>query len=591
MPRIPPELIQFTRGVGTFGQRWAEALEALLRLLTRDSSGGGGLKPDLACYNAFLGQCVRAGGQWRPALAMLAEAGSKGQQQQEKGAKGQCGLQLDVVSYSAVVSSCERVAAWDRSLGCLCEMNQLGLETDATVMNAANAAASRGKEWEKSTRCLHVALQMSLRHDCIAFGSAISSSARGLQWPLAHGLLSEVARLSLESSLIACGATLTALTAGLQWLLAAVCLENMQRRRINPDERACSAALGACAARGAALESATSLLASFETAAVEPAIDSYAAAVAACAPQRAWVQALNLGEATSSAGLLQDEVSKQLAVWNRVADACVDEWPCALQLLTRWGSQQVQPTLVSYNSLLVSLLGSGEVQLLGASACAAQALVLAGFAQAALSGSVPSLLELAAWKRPVEAASAAASICDHLQALGSLSQLSAAVLARCISSPVLAILLPSQERRGGKKPRALSAARLRDPLLEHVPGLSAQQTEVICRSWCDEGASTEAFAWASSARRASRLAYARFPGFSFEANADPRAGDLAASIAASLGRRSSPKRCFAMGHGDPDDVYARSAGASWLPAVFVEHDRSPHAERIALVACLRGLLL
>ena len=84
----------------------------------------------------FLSLFALKGAQWSTALALLETVELRG-------------LVLDVISYSAVISACEKGAQWWTALELLADMELRGLVPDVISYNAASSACEKGAPPEK----------------------------------------------------------------------------------------------------------------------------------------------------------------------------------------------------------------------------------------------------------------------------------------------------------------------------------------------------------------------------------------------------------------------------------------------------------
>ena len=59
-------------------------------------------------------------------------------------------LTLDVVSFSASISACEKDKQWEGALGLLQEMELYLLTPNAVSFSASMSACEKGKQWERA---------------------------------------------------------------------------------------------------------------------------------------------------------------------------------------------------------------------------------------------------------------------------------------------------------------------------------------------------------------------------------------------------------------------------------------------------------
>ncbi|CAJ1332671.1 unnamed protein product [Effrenium voratum] len=120
LERVAPDLICLAGGISAFArlQRWQEAL----RVLSADEFD---VRPDLVCHNAGL-TALAEGHQWQRAVALLARLRAAGR--------------ADVISFNAAITGCERALRWREALRLLEDIFEANLEPSATSFNAAASA-------------------------------------------------------------------------------------------------------------------------------------------------------------------------------------------------------------------------------------------------------------------------------------------------------------------------------------------------------------------------------------------------------------------------------------------------------------------
>ncbi|CAJ1407950.1 unnamed protein product [Effrenium voratum] len=120
LERVAPDLICLAGGISAFArlQRWQEAL----RVLSADEFD---VRPDLVCHNAGL-TALAEGHQWQRAVALLARLRAEGR--------------ADVISFNAAITGCERALRWREALRLLEDIFEANLEPSATSFNAAASA-------------------------------------------------------------------------------------------------------------------------------------------------------------------------------------------------------------------------------------------------------------------------------------------------------------------------------------------------------------------------------------------------------------------------------------------------------------------
>merc|ERR1712032_865842 len=102
-------------------------------------------------YNAGISACEK-GGQWPEALSLLREMRGAGRHQlqcqhqrvREGRAVAGVKVELDVISYCAGISACEKGGQWPETLSLLREMAEVKLELDVISYCAGISACGKG---------------------------------------------------------------------------------------------------------------------------------------------------------------------------------------------------------------------------------------------------------------------------------------------------------------------------------------------------------------------------------------------------------------------------------------------------------------
>eukprot|EP00927_Polykrikos_kofoidii_P060738 TRINITY_DN55660_c0_g1_i1.p1 TRINITY_DN55660_c0_g1~~TRINITY_DN55660_c0_g1_i1.p1 ORF type:complete len:698 (-),score=92.81 TRINITY_DN55660_c0_g1_i1:71-2164(-) len=179
------------------------------------------LSVDLVTFNAAITACER-GALWGEAVDLL-------------GIMRRFGLSPDVVSYSAAISACERFGSWEGALAVFEGMLHEGLSPDLVTYNATLAACSQGGRWQEAINLLGELRDAGLVPDAVSWAETIGGCTQAAAWREALA----VARLMQEHG--ANLASACALTSG-----------KLPRRRDGPRSSGSSASIAYCAAIGAA---------------------------------------------------------------------------------------------------------------------------------------------------------------------------------------------------------------------------------------------------------------------------------------------------------------------------------------------------
>ncbi|CAE7553013.1 unnamed protein product [Symbiodinium natans] len=314
----------------------------------------------------------------------------------------------DVVTYTAVVSACEKAGEWEKALGVLGRMVAARVQGDVVVYNAVISAHAKGAQWQRGLLLLARMRRKGLQPDVVSHNSAISACAPERRWPRALTLLAGLQAQGSQRDAVSCNACATCcagvwaraamllaadackivgynalvsayekgslwalafdLWSGLsgreeadavthnsvicacddegRWPLAVHIFVTLPDLRVHPNAVACSAAISACE-KGQQWELALALLAT----APQRSVVAVNAAISACAKAACWSQALAALRSLAGAHLAPDVIS-----FNAATFACqmTGRWRTALSLLAECGLQAVEPDLITFNTAILA---------------------------------------------------------------------------------------------------------------------------------------------------------------------------------------------------------------------------------------------
>ncbi|CAK0831140.1 unnamed protein product, partial [Prorocentrum cordatum] len=153
--KLELDVISYNAGISACekGEQWQRALALLSEM--REAK----LEPNVISYNAGISACKK-GEQWQRALALLSEM-------------RETKLEPNVISYNAGISACEKGEQWQRALALLSEMREAKLkgeqwqralallsemreaklELDVISYSAGISACEKGEQWQRAWRC------------------------------------------------------------------------------------------------------------------------------------------------------------------------------------------------------------------------------------------------------------------------------------------------------------------------------------------------------------------------------------------------------------------------------------------------------
>ena len=92
-------------------------------------------------------------------------------------------LEPDVISYSAVISACEKGEQWQRALSLLSEMRGVKLAPNVISYSAGISACEKGEQWQRALALLSEMWEVKLKPDVIYILMPGEPRARRLQTP------------------------------------------------------------------------------------------------------------------------------------------------------------------------------------------------------------------------------------------------------------------------------------------------------------------------------------------------------------------------------------------------------------------------
>ncbi|CAE7947594.1 unnamed protein product, partial [Symbiodinium sp. KB8] len=203
----------------------------LFRRLVKDH-----LQPDLVTYTSMISACDKA---HRPDWALELLHDLQGSD-----------LQTDTVAYNAAIGACEKEARWESSILLFAKMAQRFLEASLLTRNSVLGCCQSAGQWQWA---LHLLTEWSASEevDLISYNSTMAACERGGrmgQWQRVVDLLRSLSTRRLEADGISRLTTVCACAKAAQWQYAIRVLQGFPCSEGLLPERllTCNAALGAC---------------------------------------------------------------------------------------------------------------------------------------------------------------------------------------------------------------------------------------------------------------------------------------------------------------------------------------------------------
>ena len=452
---------------------------------------------------------------------------------------------LDSLSRAAYVSQAQPAASAqdDAASG-----STAGSGVDAFSCNSVISSCEKCQQWERVLQLLGTMPQSSVRPDVITFSAAMSACEKGRQWAEALRLLGQMRSAGLAPNSISYNAGITACEGQLEWRRAADLFAEMGRASLRPSVVTLSALVAVCE-KGGQWQQALEVLRDMPRQRVRPGVVAYGAAISACGGAGRWDWSLHLLQELRLEALEPSEVA-----YGAVLGACAqqEQWAQGLQILHDMRRGHVGPNLVAYSAVLAGSRNAGRGEWL------------------------PDLLEahgrcLASALRQGGPASSAPDVGIEVSAVQTLAEHG---WLRCD-------VLGAFHRSVGIVALASVRGLLQGPAKRHDLGLARQSclpassTSLVIHL---AGAAPQAQAWSLKARRDSRRTLDILQARPAQ---DPVANLIAAwtsgVVAVDAGAVAAGGFCRSS-HGRVGGLRGHLASERLVP-IFVEHDRSAHAER------------
>jgi len=469
------------------------------------------------------------------------------------------GMKIDVASYNVLAGVCENSRRWELTWQLLKGMKRSSLRPAVASFVVAVRGCGIDASWRRAATLLTRMGTWGFEASLVASSAAITACERCARWIEALRALDDARTREMPVDTIAYNAAISACEKGLQWVWAVFLLGRMRDDCIPSGTVTFSAVLSACE-KCLQWERAVALLGDMRVSLVQANRITYSATISACEKASQWTRALSFFGEMQANELLPDTIS-----WNAALSACDrgDQWTQALELWCKLRETWLEPTYLACKAVVGACTG-GEQHI----------------RTRHMLDSLLSWLRAEAWSATASASDDVGFAVEGLELLGwelPLGVELTKVLLKNIFRPSLLALQALTLRHESMHVQRASLERLAG-LGAIFTRFSLSQVDGVARS----------HSWAaracSSARRGLRSVAA-------VATQDPVAQSLVAAahgifyLAPSSACAPSllvqvPFR--AVGYGDATD------GGHLVP-VFVEHDRSPHCERQALLSLLASL--
>eukprot|EP00434_Breviolum_minutum_P035784 symbB.v1.2.031687.t1/scaffold3706.1/size51673/1 len=219
------------------------------------------LQLDVVCYGAALAS-LEKDEAWQQAEALLLQMHSESLQQNLvivntliSAYRGhweralhvlRASNDVDVVSYNATITACEKGSHWEEAMLLLYEVEMVKLLPDVITYSASMSACNQADQWMFSL-CLFDDLQaQQIRPSSVAFNSCINSLGKGTHWHQALQKLQEMHDGSLTADILTLHVSMSACNSGKKWRYNAILLSELQQQQVRCDALTYHVSMSSC---------------------------------------------------------------------------------------------------------------------------------------------------------------------------------------------------------------------------------------------------------------------------------------------------------------------------------------------------------
>ena len=153
------------------GREWQQAVGTLPELYATSY----GLAPNVLSYSAVQSVLVRRCGEWQQALGLFS-------------AMFEAQINPDVVSYSAVISACQKRGEWQQAISLFRAMPQARITPDVISYNAVISTCEKGGAWQQALALFLAMPKAQINPDVISYNAVISACEKRGEWQQALAL-------------------------------------------------------------------------------------------------------------------------------------------------------------------------------------------------------------------------------------------------------------------------------------------------------------------------------------------------------------------------------------------------------------------
>lgn len=224
------------------------------------------------------------------------------------------GVRPTVVTFSALISACEKGQQWKLALQVLEEMKAT-FGPNVIAYSAAISALSKGQQWEKAWELFCEIEQSGEKLSVVTYNATMTALEKGLQWERALDLFDEMKYKDMPVTVVSYGSAISACEKGYQWRQCLEYLDEMTERKIAKNVIIFGAAMS-CMEKSCRADIAFQLMERMNLEGVRPNVHIYNSAISACARCKLWQKGYELFKEMDEVGVKHDVVT-----YNAVLDA------------------------------------------------------------------------------------------------------------------------------------------------------------------------------------------------------------------------------------------------------------------------------
>eukprot|EP00397_Hematodinium_sp_SG-2012_P019467 GEMP01020002.1.p1 GENE.GEMP01020002.1~~GEMP01020002.1.p1 ORF type:complete len:764 (+),score=230.30 GEMP01020002.1:339-2630(+) len=378
---VRPDVVSFTAAMRAAAYRadgWRNAMALFEAMETQWR-----VRPDIECWNTALAVLARHGA-WAHAQMLLHRMEQNSSCTATAVVATQRGASCvapTVASFSACISAYAKHGRWGEALALFTRMQRPphNIRPNVVVYSATMSACEKAGEWRQAVKLLDA---MALENppiipDAIAYNACISACAPHGHWGTALSLLQRMVRGEVDSEGRAVRPTVVSYSACIHscaqsghWAMALHLLSDMRQHLLRPNVITYNSAISACE-KGRKWSRALDI---FRAMHCPPDAISYNAAISACEKGAVWREALALFHAMRSSrknrgggsggGSSRDAfIAPTVVTYSSAISACEkgNAWEHALDLLRRMKEDSnVMVNTIAYNAVIRAVAKNGD---------------------------------------------------------------------------------------------------------------------------------------------------------------------------------------------------------------------------------------